>query len=226
VRHPTLPDAEPRPHAAARAVAVVSSDDLLARRIREALLIDGLDVHRRAADVAYLPDDAASAAAIVLAGATHASELRAALRAAAGRFPGVPTVVVASLTETAVAKAIDAGACGVVLESELEVTLAATVGAVCTHQIVVPGAFRRRAIRPPLTHREKQTLALVAQGLTNREIATRMFLAESTVKTHIASIFGKLGVGSRSEATALVLDPDDKLSASILALAGDPAAAG
>ena len=59
----------------------------------------------------------------------------------------------------------------------------------------------------------------MARGLTNREIADRLFLAESTVKTHVGSIFGKLGVKSRSEAAALVLDPDAKLGVGLPELA-------
>ena len=46
-----------------------------------------------------------------------------------------------------------------------------------------------------------------------------LFRSESTVKTHVGSIFGKLGVNSRSEAAALVLDPDAKLGAGLLELA-------
>ena len=49
---------------------------------------------------------------------------------------------------------------------------------------------------------------LVVAGLTNPQIAAELFLAESTVKSHLSSGFGKLGVSSRSEAVAVILDPE------------------
>jgi len=52
----------------------------------------------------------------------------------------------------------------------------------------------------PLSEREKEILALVAEGLSNNEIAGRLFISLSTVKGHIAHIFGKLGVSSRTQA--------------------------
>jgi DNA-binding CsgD family transcriptional regulator len=54
----------------------------------------------------------------------------------------------------------------------------------------------------PLSSREREVLALVAQGHTNRAIATRLFLSEKTVARHLSNIFAKLGVGSRAAATA------------------------
>lgn len=51
-----------------------------------------------------------------------------------------------------------------------------------------------------LTTREHDVLALVADGLPNREIATALAISEHTVKFHLASIFGKLGVSTRTEA--------------------------
>ncbi len=51
-----------------------------------------------------------------------------------------------------------------------------------------------------LTTREHDVLGLVADGLPNREIATALAISEHTVKFHLASIFGKLGVSTRTEA--------------------------
>jgi DNA-binding NarL/FixJ family response regulator len=53
---------------------------------------------------------------------------------------------------------------------------------------------------PPLTERERQVLSVAAEGLTARQIAVRLGLAERTVTTHLAHIYGKLGVGGRVEA--------------------------
>jgi DNA-binding CsgD family transcriptional regulator len=51
-----------------------------------------------------------------------------------------------------------------------------------------------------LTAREHDVLALVADGLSNRDIAARLDISEHTVKFHLASIFGKLGASTRTEA--------------------------
>jgi DNA-binding NarL/FixJ family response regulator len=57
---------------------------------------------------------------------------------------------------------------------------------------------------PQLTPREASTLRLIADGLSNPEIATRQFVSVSTVKTHVNSIFAKLQVRDRAKAIALV----------------------
>lgn len=56
------------------------------------------------------------------------------------------------------------------------------------------------AIIEALTTREHDVLALVADGLPNRDIAARLGISDHTVKFHLASIFGKLGVSTRTEA--------------------------
>jgi DNA-binding NarL/FixJ family response regulator len=54
-----------------------------------------------------------------------------------------------------------------------------------------------------LTPRESEVLQLVAQGLTNKEIAARLVVTERTVKFHVSSMMGKLGAGNRTELVAL-----------------------
>lgn len=57
-----------------------------------------------------------------------------------------------------------------------------------------------------LTPREREVLALVAEGLTNRQVAERLVISEGTAIRHVSNIFGKLGVGNRSAATRLALE--------------------
>ena len=54
----------------------------------------------------------------------------------------------------------------------------------------------------PLSERDIQVLQLIAEGLTNREIASRLYLALNTVKAHTGNIYGKLGVHNRTQAVA------------------------
>ena len=58
----------------------------------------------------------------------------------------------------------------------------------------------------PLSDRELEVLQLIAEGLTNQEIANRLFLALNTVKAHTRNIYSKLGVNSRIQAVARARD--------------------
>lgn len=55
---------------------------------------------------------------------------------------------------------------------------------------------------PSLTAREHQILDLIADGLTNRQISSNLFISESTVENHIHHIFVKLGISNRAQAVA------------------------
>jgi non-specific serine/threonine protein kinase len=56
----------------------------------------------------------------------------------------------------------------------------------------------------PLTRREREIAELIAQGLTNRQIGTRLFIAERTVDTHVGRILAKLGCASRAQVAAII----------------------
>ena len=117
-----------------------------------------------------------------------------------------------------VRKAFDAGADGVVWDSELGERLTATISAVASGQIVLPREAWRLIEPPRLTTREKQVLGLVIMGLSNGEIAQKLYLSESTVKSHLSSSFAKLGVRSRAEASRVITDPSEGLGTGILAI--------
>jgi DNA-binding NarL/FixJ family response regulator len=56
-----------------------------------------------------------------------------------------------------------------------------------------------------LTEREREVLALVAQGLSNQQIADALVISERTARTHVSNILGKLGVASRTQAALLAI---------------------
>jgi NarL family two-component system response regulator YdfI len=66
-----------------------------------------------------------------------------------------------------------------------------------------PSARSLADLAEPLTPRETEVLQMLASGLANKEIAGQLKISEHTVKFHVASILGKLGAGSRTEAVAI-----------------------
>jgi DNA-binding NarL/FixJ family response regulator len=121
-------------------------------------------------------------------------------------------VVAPDATAVEVRQAMNAGADAYVLRRAVDRSLPAAINAAVAGLVCVPRDVRRLLAKPTFSHREKQVLGLVVTGLTNRQIAGRLYLAESTVKSHLMSAFAKLGVRSRKDATALLLDPAEGLA--------------
>jgi len=141
----------------------------------------------------------------------------------AQRFNEIPIVVTCpDIERWEMRAALAAGAAGVVLHDDLDSALGPCLQAVLAGQTCVPRAQWRQIEPPALSAREKQILGLVVMGYMNSQIAKQLFLAESTVKSHLSSAFSKLGVRSRNEAVNLILDPERGLGMGILALGGEP----
>jgi len=115
-----------------------------------------------------------------------------------------------------------AGVSGLVLGDEVAVALLPTIEVVRAGQACFPARSARALKRPVLSIREKQVVGLVTLGLSNREIAGRLFVAESTVKSHLSAAFAKLGVRSRHEAVDFIVDPASGMGVGILALVAEP----
>jgi DNA-binding NarL/FixJ family response regulator len=163
-----------------------------------------------------------SPAVIVLGVEGTISSISEIIEPLAERYVDAPVVLVCSnMQRWEVRAALVAGVAGVVLHEDLAQALAPCLQAVRAGQICVPRANLRQIDPPALSSREKQILGLVVMGYMNSEIAERLFLAESTVKSHLSSAFGKLGVRSRNEATNLILDPERGLGMGILGLGGE-----
>lgn len=195
-------------------IGVAAADPAALTRLCAALEAAGLSVAPAAA-AADLQEEL-DLAVLHVALATEAArvgELRAA-------HPGWRRLVVCSPAAGArgVRAAIDEGADGLVWDVQIEATLAVTVAAVLAGQVAVPRDVWRRIERPELTNREKQTLGLVVMGLSNGEIATKLYVSESTVKSHLSAAFRKLGVRSRAEAARVIADPREGLGTGILAI--------
>jgi DNA-binding NarL/FixJ family response regulator len=131
---------------------------------------------------------------------------------------GLVIMVLGQTSVTDVRRALQAGAHAVVPESQIESALIPSLRAALAGQIVMPKRARNGGAPRVLTTREKQILGLVVMGMTNAEIAAKLFLAESTVKSHLSSAFSKLGVSSRSEAATVILDPETGSGLGILTI--------
>jgi DNA-binding NarL/FixJ family response regulator len=194
----------PRP-----SLAVATSDAVTHRRITAALAEGGC---LATADSAVVDPALEGVQVLVLAVDLSHTDAAAVVRAACEGSPGSSVVVVSPPgRDWEVRRALRAGAHGIVFDGgPLELSLPAAVRAAAAGLVAVPRALRHQVVKPVFSAREREIIGLVAEGATNREIADRLYLAESTVKSHLSTAFTKLGVRSRAEAAALVLDPDER----------------
>jgi DNA-binding NarL/FixJ family response regulator len=128
--------------------------------------------------------------------------------------PGAPRVVVVTTydSDADTLPAIEAGATGYLLKDARPEDLAAAVRTAAAGRTALAPAVADRLLhrlRTPgtsLTRRETEVLTLVAEGLSNLAVARRLHLTEGTVKSHLARVYAKLGVDSRTAAVAAATD--------------------
>lgn len=200
-------------------VAVVSwsGGDGAAQRIADLLVRFGFQTLRLVAEAGDHVSRCADA--VVVADDQSLSGLLRWKEVLGEQFAHTPVIViVASPTRRTVQDALNQGAHAVVSADDAEESLAPAVRAVCAGLVAVPSELRDPLSRPLMSARERQILSMVVLGFANREIANKLFVAETTVKSHLSSVYRKLGVRSRQEATALVLDPTDGYGIGVLGL--------
>jgi two-component system, NarL family, response regulator LiaR len=138
-----------------------------------------------------------------------------ATRALRQRFPQVQVIVLTSFKEGDLVKnALEAGAIGYLLKDvsadDLVQAIRAAHAGRATLSPEASQALVETANQPPaagldLTQREREVLTLMIEGLNNTQIASRLTVSSSTIKSHVSNILSKLGVASRTEAVTLAL---------------------
>src|SRR5215211_8986828 len=139
----------------------------------------------------------------------------AATRAIRQQFPQVQVIALTSFKEGDLVKhALEAGAIGYLLKDVSADELAEAIRAAHAGratlspeaaQSLVETTNQSPVPRLDLTERELEVLALMVEGLNNTQIAGRLTVSSSTVKSHVSNILSKLGVTSRTEAVTLAL---------------------
>jgi DNA-binding NarL/FixJ family response regulator len=130
------------------------------------------------------------------------------------RFPAVRPVILTGYTEIEYAHAaLAAGAAGYVLKdatpAQVEQAIRNAARGGMYLDPAVAGGLASRMVTPTglaaLTEQERNVLALVARGLSNREIGARLHISERTVRSHMSGVLAKLGLESRTQAALLAV---------------------
>ncbi|WP_020389198.1 response regulator [Kribbella catacumbae] len=115
-------------------------------------------------------------------------------------------------TESDILRAIDAGAAGYLLKDAPADDLFRAIRGTARGETILAPAVAATLVRraaspePMLTEREVEILGLLANGLTNKEMARQLFVSEATVKSHLSHIYQKLGVDTRAGAVARAIE--------------------
>jgi DNA-binding NarL/FixJ family response regulator len=136
--------------------------------------------------------------------------------AIAQHHPELAVVAMTSFTQAdLVHGALQAGAAGYLLKDAEADEVAAAIRAACRGEVHLDPAIAKQLTRSlvapkpqaadALTDREREVLVLVAQGLSNQQIADSLVISERTARTHVSNILGKLGVASRTQAALLAI---------------------
>jgi DNA-binding NarL/FixJ family response regulator len=201
-------------------MAVVISDEVMCDRVTEAAKAAGADVRTTAPDLDALLAEETLDELTTLVVSSSVPEAGRLVERIKEELPGRSVVLVpvsSNGSRLTLRRLLDCGADGIVLDADIEAALAGTLTAIQGGQVALPREMMNRG-PAPLSFREKQILGLVVMGFTNAAIASKLFLAESTVKSHLSSAFTKLGVHSRHEAAALLADPE-QLGLGVLTIA-------
>ncbi len=131
------------------------------------------------------------------------------------KYPQVQILVLTSFKEgDLIKKALEAGAIGYLLKDVLADDLARAIRAAHAGRATLSPEAAQSLVEttnlPPapgldLTEREREVLALMVEGLSNSQIAIKLSVSSSTIKSHVSNVLSKLGVTSRTEAVSLAL---------------------
>ncbi|NOT06225.1 MAG: response regulator transcription factor [Anaerolineales bacterium] len=138
-----------------------------------------------------------------------------ATRAICEKYPQVQVIALTSFKEGDLVKtALEAGAIGYLLKDVSADELARAIRAAHAGRATLSPEAAQALVEtsnlPPvpgldLTEREREVLALMVEGLNNTQIAGRLTVSPSTIKSHVSNVLSKLGVSSRTEAVTLAL---------------------
>lgn len=139
----------------------------------------------------------------------------AAIRLIHKQCPSIQIIALTSFKDNILVKsALQAGAISYLLKGVSASELAQAIRAAHTGRPTISPEVTEALIQaasqdvvpvPDLTDREREVLLLMVEGLNNSQIAERLTVSPSTIKSHVSSILAKLGVASRTEAVALAL---------------------